>query len=129
MRPKSVGFEGLGNAVGGEISVLPAVCAIADLLTPVAVPGGSAVVGLGCVVVAFAVAADEKEFVGSVGGGIAVKVLQEGVEALPLGQLAGGAGVGRVGLVDETEVGCSLKIVSKGKWPIASTQNSRSQKC
>jgi len=85
VRPKSVGFEGLSDSVGGEIGVLPAVGAVAGLLAPVAVPGRSSVVGLSCVVVAFAVAADEEEFVGSVGGGIAVEVLQESVEALPLG--------------------------------------------
>jgi hypothetical protein len=64
--PECVGFEGLRDAIGSEISVFPAVCAVAGLLAPVAVPGWSAVVGLSCVVVAFAVAADEEEFVGCV---------------------------------------------------------------
>lgn len=63
MGPEGVGFEGLSNAVGSEIGVLPAVGTVASLLAPVAVPGGCAVVGLGCVVVAFAVAANEEEFI------------------------------------------------------------------
>lgn len=83
--PESVGFEGLSNAVGREVGVLPAVGAVAGLLAPVTVPGGCAVVSLSSVVVAFAVTSNEKEFVGSVSGGIAVEVLQESVEALPLG--------------------------------------------
>lgn len=70
--PKSVCFEGLSDAVGGEIGVLPAVGAVAGLLAPVAIPGGCAVVGLGGVVVAFAVAADEEELVSGVGGCSAV---------------------------------------------------------
>jgi hypothetical protein len=58
--PECVGLEGLRDAIGSEISVFPAVCAVAGLLAPVAVPGWSAVVGLSGVVVAFAVAADEE---------------------------------------------------------------------
>lgn len=63
MGPESIGLEGLSDTVGSEIGVLPAVCAVTGLLAPVAVPCGCAVVGLGGVVVAFAVTADEEELV------------------------------------------------------------------
>ena len=50
------------------------------------VPGWSAIEGLGGVVVAFTVTANEEKLVGNVGGGIVVQRIQDAVEALPLCQ-------------------------------------------
>jgi hypothetical protein len=83
--PECVGFDGLSDAVRSEVSILPAVGAVASLLTPVAVPGCIAVVGLSGVMIAFAMAADEEEFVCNVCSGITVELLDKRVEALPLG--------------------------------------------
>ena len=59
MAPEGIGFEGLSDAVGSEVGIFPAIGRIAGLLTPVAVPSGSSIVGLCGVVVAFSVTTDE----------------------------------------------------------------------
>lgn len=75
------------------------------------VPGGCAVEGLRCVVVAFAVAADEEEFVDCVFRGLLVQGVDEPVEALPLSQAGVGAGISWISLVDQTKVGGGLLAV------------------
>ena len=93
------------------------------------VPGWSAIEGLGGVVVAFTVTANEEKLVGNVGGGIVVQRIQDAVEALPLCQACCRRTVFAIGLVDQTKVDSGLfKRVSIAADKGASN-HLRSQKC
>ena len=74
------------------------------------VPSGVAVVGLGSVVPALAVAAQEKNLVLDIAVRVLVQLLHLVVEALPLSERLGilQLMIRRIGAVDETKVDCGL---------------------
>jgi hypothetical protein len=82
--PEVGGDLRLRDPGGVEVRVGPDDGAVAVLLGPVAVPGGRAVVRLGSVVVALAVAAHEQHFVVHVAPAVAVQRVDVVLEALPL---------------------------------------------
>jgi len=106
--PEDVVGDRLVDAGLVEVGVGPGYGRVAVNLRVVAVPSWGAVEGLGCVVVAFSVATDEKKLVDDVFGGVEVEVVDVVVEALPLGHARDVTSLARVGLVDQTKVGGHL---------------------
>lgn len=108
MLPESVGDLGLQDTIGGKVCIFPASRAVAYELCPVAIPRGSAVVALGCVVISLSMASHKEHFVYDISGSFAVQVVDLKSEFLPLGELRllcrGKVLGGRVGAVDEAEV-------------------------
>lgn len=112
-QPEFVGHQSLGDAVVGQFGVSPGCCSVADKKGPVTVPGGSTIVGLGGVVPAFTVSAQEQDFVVNVLGGVGVERVDQNGKSLPLSQRCRICRVGRIGLVDKTKVDGCLSGMSR----------------
>ena len=125
MLPEDVVVDGLLNASVVEVSVFPGDGAVSSQLRIVAlpqlatdrrpshvftyVPCWCTVESLRSVVVTLTVTANEQKLVHNVAWRQLVQVEKDSVEALPLSEVAGSGAVLLVGLVDEAEVGLSLR--------------------
>jgi hypothetical protein len=107
MGPEVVGNLRLVHAVGGQMRIHPAGGRIAVQFGPVAVPGGSAIVGFSGIVPALAVATQEKKLILDILAAFLVQAKDLTSKLLPLGQTATARialVLARIRLVDQTKV-------------------------